>query len=387
MEAAAPAPAAAGGSSLAESSGSIAEFICRLSRTSLEDQEQDEVMGWREGCGKFFHRNHDPNLDDLIFYVAGSAGSTTAEALEEEETNDEMYSKALGGSDGQVFVKRRSKPDTAGVVDTSGIRSFPDSGARWRDTFCLNVLLQLRYTVTVAVGRMTADRFSAAEKVVAEAYPSISRPESVVAKGQTLYTYPLLCFTFDNFDELFQRIVVSKGQAIVFQLQVHGGSGAHLDLDRARAALAAAESDATAANGGGAAPKALRTTIFEGGVPYDRLQQGYQLRRPSIIDFRHFTNKKMAFLPMRGPGGKGRAEVGVLISDYQEGAEPEPAPAEAQGEDVLKNSFRWLSSVASEVMGAKKVPEDPSLSCFLTTLTVHWHTIWIDLMKRLAESK
>ena len=46
-------------------------------------------------------------------------------------------------------------------------------------------------------------------------------------------------------------------------------------------------------------------------VPPARVHQGYQLRRPSIIDFRNFTDKKMAFLPMRGPGGKGRAEPRV----------------------------------------------------------------------------
>jgi hypothetical protein len=332
-------------------------------------------------------------LDDLIFYVAGSAESTSAAALEEEETNDEMYSKSLGGSEDLVFVKRRSKP-----TDATGIRSFPDDGARWRDTFCLNVLLQLRYTVTVAVGRMTEDRFSAAEKVVAEAYPSISRPESVVVKGQTLYTYPLLCFTFDNFDELFQRIVVSKGQAIVFQLQVHGGSGAHLDLDKARQALVGGAGDVTGAEGAAAeatAATAIRTTIFEGGVPYDRLQQGYQLRRPSIIDFRHFTNKKMAFLPMRGPGGKGRAEVGVVVSDHQEasaegssggggGGGAAAAPGESDALAKLSSSFRWLSNVASGALNAQKEPPDPALSCFLTTLTVHWHTIWSDLMTKLA---
>ena len=374
---------AAAGDSLAARSDSLADFICKLSRTTPEEQAQDAQIGWREGVGKFFHRNHDPQLDDLIFFVAGSAGSTAAATLEAEETNDEMYSRALGGSEDQVYVKRRSKPDAAGVVDSSGIRSFPGDGARWRDTFCLNVLLQLRYTVTVAVGRMDSDKFSATEKVVAEAYPSISRPESVVAKGQTLYTYPLLCFTFDNFDELFQRIVVAKGQAIVFQLQVHGGSGAHLDLDRARA-LMLGTGDAEVGS-----LKPLRSTIFEGGVPYDRLKQGYQLRRPSIIDFRHFTNKKMAFLPMRGPGGKGRAEVGVLISDHQEPDpdEPEPAPDQGAGEGELakafSSSFRWISSVASEALGTKKVPENPALSCFLTTLTVHWHTIWMDLMQTL----
>jgi hypothetical protein len=229
-------------------------------------------------------------VDDLIFYVAGSDDDQSLEDIVKEESNEEMYAKALGGSEDLVFVKRRSK-----VSDPDNVqRLFPGTGVRWRDTFCLNVLLQLRYTVTVAVGKMTDDRFSAAEKVVAEAYPSISRPESVVVKGQTLYTYPLLCFTFDNFDELFQRIVVSKGQAIVFQLQVHGGSGAHLDLDKARQMAGLGPAAASAAEGGGAAaaaPAALRATIFEGGVPYDRLHQGYQLRRPSIIDFRNFTDK------------------------------------------------------------------------------------------------
>jgi hypothetical protein len=298
----------------AAESDSLAGFICAVAVAPPETPE-----GWMEGARKFFHQNHDPHreppssplccatspfvltrlltarlvlcaVDDLIFYVAGSDTDHSLEEIAQEETNEEMYSKALGGSEDLVFVKRRSK-----VSDPNNVqRLFPGTGVRWRDTFCLNVLLQLRYTVTVAVGKMSDDRFSAAEKVVAEAYPSISRPESVVVKGQTLYTYPLLCFTFDNFDELFQRIVVSKGQAIVFQLQVHGGSGAHLDIDKARQVAGLGPPPAAAAADGApaaAGPVALRTTIFEGGVPYDRLHQGYQLRRPSIIDFRNFTDK------------------------------------------------------------------------------------------------
>ena len=101
-------------------------------------------------------------VDDLIFYVAGSDTDHSLEEIAQEETNEEMYSKALGGSEDLVFVKRRSK-----VSDPDNVqRLFPGTGVRWRDTFCLNVLLQLRYTVTVAVGMMSDDRFSAAEKVV-----------------------------------------------------------------------------------------------------------------------------------------------------------------------------------------------------------------------------
>ena len=99
-----------------------------------------------------------------------------------------------------------------------------------------------------------------------------------------------------------------------------GGSGAHLDIDKARQAaglgppaagkyirnpyynlisrdvsdtllVITAAPEGVVADGPVVAPAALRTTIFEGGVPYDRLHQGYQLRRPSIIDFRNFTDK------------------------------------------------------------------------------------------------
>lgn len=73
-------------------------------------------------------------------------------------------------------------------------------------------------------------------------------------------------------------------------------------------------------------------------------------------------------MPMRGPGGKGRAEVGVVVSDHQEEMEGEPASdgpvggavgggaaggagAGAAGEDGLakafNSSFRWISSAAS----------------------------------------
>eukprot|EP01051_Picozoa_sp_SAG22_P000705 SAG22_NODE_21_length_31784_cov_15.522897_14_plen_267_part_00 len=263
------------------------------------------------------------------------------------------------------------------------------------------MLLQLRYTVTVAVGKMENDRFNPAEKVVADAYPSISRPESVVKKGQTLYTYPLLCFTFENFDDLFEKIVVNKDQAVVFQLQVHGGSGAHLDLDTARAAKRAQRAGEAGAGGAEAAATPVRTIIFEGGVPYDKLQHGHSLRRSSMIDFRH-ADGKMAFLPMRGPGGKGRAEVGVVVNENQSSAEggAVPAPAGvaaaagggaggAEG-DAVQNAISsvgsWFSGVAAAataIATGPKLPENPALKVLLTTVTIHWRTIWRDLGTQL----
>eukprot|EP01050_Picozoa_sp_SAG11_P011597 SAG11_NODE_1241_length_5412_cov_24.745718_2_plen_387_part_00 len=369
---------------------SLADFIVQISSQS---EEQNASCDWQSGVKSYFHENHDPNLDDLIFFVRGSndARQTLAEA-EREESNEEMYAKALGGSDDLVFVKRRSKY-VAGKLDPAPVRIFPDSGVRWQDTFCLNVILQLRYTVTVAVGTMTNDRFTAAEKVVADAFPSISRPESVVKKGQTLHTYPLLCFTFENFDDLFEKIVVNKDQAVVFQLQVHGGVGPHLDLDQARAAAQTQQKlDGAAAE---CVPAAIRTTIFEGGVPYDKLQHGHSLRRASMIDFRN-TDGKMAFLPMRGPGGKGRAEVGVVVSENQpevEGDGVEPAVEAASGREEADTVQRALSSVGSWFSAAAaaaqvavqgpKIPENPALKVLLTTVTIHWRTIWRDLAMQL----
>ena len=35
---------------------------------------------------------------------------------------------------------------------------------------------------------------------------------------------------------------------------------------------------------------------------------------------------------------------------------------------------------------ARAVPENPALSCFLTTLTVHWNTIWMDLLGNIAKT-
>ena len=59
--------------------------------------------------------------------------------------------------------------------------------------------------------------------------------------------------------------MVNRGQAVVFQLQVHGGAGKHLDLDVAR-------NQARERRGTETANRNIRTTIFEGGVPYDKLQ-------------------------------------------------------------------------------------------------------------------
>ena len=95
----------------------------------------------------------------------------------------------------------------------------------------------------------------------------------------------------------------------------------------------------------------------------------------------------------------------VTGSPGREGGGAEGAEGGDSIAKAFNSSFRWISSAASAALGTQKrapplprrkttltapsaraVPENPALSCFLTTLTVHWNTIWMDLLGNIAKT-
>ena len=80
--------------------------------------------------------------------------------------------------------------------------------------------------------------------------------------------------------------------------QVHGGAGAHLDLDTARASAKAAKAGRPVLS---EAVTPVRTIIFEGGVPYDKLQHGHSL----------VSNALLCWRPMEGGGCYAPCGLGI----------------------------------------------------------------------------
>ncbi|XP_041973483.1 uncharacterized protein KIAA0930 homolog isoform X2 [Aricia agestis] len=104
-------------------------------------------------------------------------------------------------------------------------------------------------------------------------------------------TYPHICFMVDNFDEVFCDIVVRDGEMVCVELVARGRGGA------------------------------AQAVIFLGSIRYDALTRVYDARQSSLstkvaqrMSFGLLgarTATRCEFVRMKGPGGKGHAEVAV----------------------------------------------------------------------------
>ncbi|CAK1544783.1 unnamed protein product [Leptosia nina] len=106
-------------------------------------------------------------------------------------------------------------------------------------------------------------------------------------------TYPHICFMVDNFDEVFCDIVVRDGEMVCVELVARGRG------------------------------EATQAVIFLGSIRYDALTRVYDARQSSLstkvaqrmsfglLGARGAGATRCEFVRMKGPGGKGHAEVAV----------------------------------------------------------------------------
>ncbi|KAL3081318.1 hypothetical protein niasHT_039795 [Heterodera trifolii] len=165
-----------------------------------------------------------------------------------------------------------------------------DQNVNWQETVCLNLILQqLDYFVTVAVcTKNSPTNLQIHRKTCQRVYPSPSR-RRMDAKGECEeVTYPKIFFPIDSFDEVFTDMVVSEGECVCVELVVR---------DRYRNAEA---------------------VIFLGSIRFDVLKKLYDSRQTSgawnwaqRFIGSSMTPKRLEFVKMRGPRGRGFAEMAV----------------------------------------------------------------------------
>lgn len=124
-----------------------------------------------------------------------------------------------------------------------------------------------------------------------QVYASPSRRKmDTKGEGEEM-TYPHICFMVDNFDEVFCDIVVRDGEMVCVELVARGRGGS------------------------------AQAVIFLGSIRYDTLTRVYDSRQTSLstkvaqrMSFGLLGSKTAArceFVRMKGPGGKGHAEMAV----------------------------------------------------------------------------
>ncbi|XP_050410746.1 uncharacterized protein KIAA0930 homolog [Patella vulgata] len=166
-----------------------------------------------------------------------------------------------------------------------------DGNIDWEETVYLNIILhQFEYTVTCAICTRTSDKdLQTLRKFSQRVYPSPSKREMSGKGTEEKITYPNIFFTVDNFEEAFQDIIVRDSESVVVELLARDKDG---DFEN---------------------------VIFLGSVKYDALKKVYdgklslssKMAQRMTMGWLQNNNKRVEFLRMRGPLGKGHAEMAV----------------------------------------------------------------------------
>ncbi|XP_052861702.1 uncharacterized protein KIAA0930 homolog [Anopheles cruzii] len=213
---------------------------------------------------------HSIDCDDLLFFVRKKHIKGSSRAMPKYETEIEVFRK-----------DSRKLP-------------IGDPDVDWEETVYLNLVIhQFNYTLTLAICTRTSPKeLQVLRRHSQKVYASPSRRKMDTKGDSEEITYPHICFMVDNFDEVFHDILVRDGEMVCVE-------------------LVATDRDGT-----------VQGVIFLGSIRYDALKRVYDARQSSLgskvaqrMSFGLFSSggpqTRCEFVRMKGPQGKGHAEMAV----------------------------------------------------------------------------
>uniref|UniRef100_A0A452S7A7 KIAA0930 n=1 Tax=Ursus americanus TaxID=9643 RepID=A0A452S7A7_URSAM len=306
-ESACPSPSPAGGAEAEERSlqrmlRAIAEERGRLSLRrevcGLGCFKDDRIVFWTWMFSTYFMEKWAPRQDDMLFYVRrklaypGSEGSVDGRKAEPEV---------------EVEVYRRDSKKLPGLGD-------PDID--WEESVCLNLILQkLDYMVTCAVcTRTDGGDIHIHRKKSQQVFASPSKHPMDSKGEESKISYPNIFFMIDSFEEVFSDMTVGEGEMVCVELVA---------------------SDKT---------NLFQGVIFQGSIRYEALKKVYDnrvsvaARMAQKMSFGFYKYNNMEFVRMKGPQGKGHAEMAVSRVSTGDtspcGTEEDSSPASPMHERV-----------------------------------------------------
>ncbi|XP_055316297.1 uncharacterized protein LOC129576001 isoform X1 [Sitodiplosis mosellana] len=208
--------------------------------------------------------------DDLLFFVRKKHVKGSSRHMPKFETDVDVYRK-----------DSRKLP-------------IGDPDVDWEETVYLNLIIhQFNYTLTLAICTRTSPKeLQVLRRHSQRVYASPSRRKMDTKGDGEEMTYPHICFMVDNFDEVFCDIMVRDGEMVCVELVANDRDGT------------------------------VQGVIFLGSIRYDALKRVYDARQSSIssklaqrMTFGLFSGAgpqtRCEFVRMKGPQGKGHAEMAV----------------------------------------------------------------------------
>eukprot|EP00898_Chlorokybus_atmophyticus_P000789 jgi/Chlat1/1710/Chrsp127S01930 len=370
---------------------------------------------WRETFEGLFldatpHLDAPKQQDDMLFFVR-------------QKKDDE----------GQApFFVRRWTPQLPKIIAADVGNGFAEKAASvdWRRSVYLNLIAHTSYALTVAVCSKAAldeRRRSGATglatslmKVTKVVYASPSRLRVNMQSSKTekqVPAYPDCCFSVFDYEMAFENVVVSEPDHCLCVILSARGGAALSDRSPSSSATTPVQTPDSART---PSSSGHSVTLFSGFVTYDKLREAFQGGRTRLSTL---LSKKASSerVLMRGPGGRGEAEVAVTgvgtadlspppddspenspVSSFtgkalfkQEEPQPQPQPAASSQQQgwgkrfegafnmlslAAQNTARAMTAAAQPLVNSGNDMIVPRLQCCLMSVTLPWQSLAHDLL-------
>ncbi|KAJ2770585.1 hypothetical protein GGI18_005191, partial [Coemansia linderi] len=313
----------------------------RLDSAALDkfvDDSEDPSKLFRQ----YFVESEDSNHDDMLFFVRpiGDASETGGGGL--KNGGSVVGKRAAGEEQDAVFVLRKQPPPS--------ILPHISEVIMWKETFLLNLIVQMPCKLTVAVckrrskqggaqqrGGMSVVRKHVSKRVYALPSKSrMDRPKDNACPPEC--SWPYIYYVIDDYEDMFEDMFIKKGEYLCVELSaripVPGHAEEQLPLTSQTKPMAMADggtfgnekpvsyasqdgnvfnsvrSRLTSAN---SATGTTKVVLFQGAASFGALIDNY-VHRLSSKNMLHRLRKPAytpEFIMMRGPGGKGHAQVAI----------------------------------------------------------------------------
>uniref|UniRef100_A0A0K8SFU6 Uncharacterized protein n=1 Tax=Lygus hesperus TaxID=30085 RepID=A0A0K8SFU6_LYGHE len=208
----------------------------------------------------------------------------------------------IDGDDMLFFVRKKHikgtprylpKFETEIAVHRKDSKKLPigDPELDWEETVYLNLIIhQFEYILTIAICTRTSPKqLQILRRISQKVYASPSR-RRMDTKGEVEeITYPHICFMVDNSNEVMSEMLVRDGELVCVELMASDRDGK------------------------------MQGVLFSGSIRYDALKHVYDARASMSskmaqrMSFGLLSNssQRVEFVTMKGPQGKGHAEMAV----------------------------------------------------------------------------
>ncbi|KAI9298265.1 hypothetical protein K502DRAFT_286749, partial [Neoconidiobolus thromboides FSU 785] len=247
---------------------------------------------WQNLFLEYFIENQDEMSDDMLFFV---------KKLNIQDLSD------------PVFVKRRPKQGS--------LPGFEET-ILWKETFFLNLIVQLNCKLRVSICKRGIDQNKSnnngnsgprlLKMCVKRVYALPSRSRGDLKERQWECSYPLIYYAVEDHEDMFENLVLGEGEHLCVELLCSLSNDSEQDI------LIYSTTSSDENNIAFLSKRPQNTvSLFQGAATFKSLltvlRQKLALKSNKKSKVAHQFNKLPEYIIMRGPEGKGHAQVAMTF--------------------------------------------------------------------------